>query len=625
MSSKDIKFRDVTCFQKEGLKNVENAVFSARNLIIGENGSGKTRFLKTLEQEKKNRQANKEKVITLYFPEIQAFYKSNVLGTEEVEENEEEIYPYDLLLGEEDSSFFDFLKVIEKDKTAFLTNMMSTLTMKGTRKNNDAKKILKDLNILLSDFIGKEIFIDQTEKQIFVQKGTGECSTRKLPLEEALEEFSPGELMLFYICVFLKLVERKYSKGLILIIDEPELHLHPRALVKMIQRLRKSKSVSELWIASHSLFLVPLFEFEEIVFLKQDTVHCRNSHLYNELYDSLVGLENINLFEFLKSIDNWQYYQFIAECFCLPEAVDKVSVHDEQFQKLAESIKHNMQGEAIQMLDYGAGKCRIWECMQLLPDNDMVKDSVEYTAYEPYPEINMKKMDFRAYEKFEDIRTEKRKFQVIVLMNVLHEIQIDQWYETFENIRSVLMDNGILIFLEVLSLTKGEQPYGDTGYLVLQDEQVKILFDASDIINVRMNAKEKSNCWILTKNQVNKVTENTIQKSIENLREKSYEALKIAFDEKIKFAHESEDKQKKQIAARKYAFLSQQYINAELTLSFLRDGKATKSDLVDKVQGAQEDTGESKSHRYSAVCYINQDNQENTRKPRVLGVKPEFR
>ena len=108
---------------------------------------------------------------------------------------------------------------------------------------------------------------------------------RLLPLKEALTEFSLGELLLFYLSVFLMIIKQNHSEGVVLIIDEPELHLHPHALVKMIQTLKESKNVVELWIASHSLFWVPLFEFEEIVFIDQDTVCNRNSKMYKELFD----------------------------------------------------------------------------------------------------------------------------------------------------------------------------------------------------------------------------------------------------------------------------------------------------------------------------------------------------
>ena len=52
--------------------------------------------------------------------------------------------------------------------------------------------------------------------------------------------------------------------------------------------------------------------------------------MYKQIYDDLVGLEDIGLFEMLKSMDNWEYYQFIVECFCSPTTVNKSNPKDEQ-------------------------------------------------------------------------------------------------------------------------------------------------------------------------------------------------------------------------------------------------------------------------------------------------------
>ncbi len=552
-------------FKKKGLKNVNMSAFSHRNLIIGKNGSGKTRFLKVLEQEKKHK-TQKETVITLYFPEIHAFYNS-----EQSNYQEDAVCPYDLLLEHAESSFYDFLKVMENDKAVFLEDILAVLFMKSTRKKTEAKKVIDELNSLLTEFIGKKIQIDQNEKQIVIAKMEHGSVERLLPFKDALIEFSPGELLLFYLSVFLMIIKQNHPEGIVLIIDEPELHLHPHALVKMIQTLKESENVVELWIASHSLFLVPLFEFEEIIFIDQSTVYSRNSKMYKELFDSLVGLENINQFEFLKSLDNWQYYQFIVECFCLPKAVDKADAKDEQFCKLLDSLRDRMGDKPIQMLDYGAGKCRIWKCMQLLPETDSIKSRLIYTAYEPYPEGNLVG-EFKLYTDFSDIRKEKQQFQAVVLMNVLHEIEITQWKKTFQNIKSVLADDGILILIEVLSLTKGEQPYGNNGYLVLRDEQVKLLFDDIDIESYGVDPKEKSNCWVLTKAQVGNVTQETIQKSLYSLAESSYKDLKKEYHKRIDYARGTADDQHKQIAARNYAFLSQQYINAILARTALMNG-----------------------------------------------------
>ena len=596
MFTQDYRIADSASFQSVGLKNVDKAVFSYRNLIIGKNGSGKTRFLKVLEQEKKRNESKKEIVITLYFSEIQAFYDSLQSKPKEdaAKAPSQEIYPYDLLLEQEECSFYDFLKVMENDRADFLENILFVLSMRGTRKNSDAKKTLEEINLLLTEFIGKRVRIDRD--RILIEKIERDEAARTLPLKEALSEFSPGELMLFYLCVFLVVIKRKHPEGIVLIMDEPELHLHPHALVKMIQTLRKSENIAELWIASHSLFLVPLFAFEEIIFMEQNTVYSRNSRIYSDLYDALVGLENINLFEFLKSLDSWQYYQFIAECFCLPEP-------DEQFCKLLNCIKRGIEYKSIQVLDYGAGKCRIWECMQLLPDSEPGKNRVVYTAYEPYPEADEQR-HFQLYTDFSKLKKDQRKFHAVVLMNVLHEIEGREWEQTFRNIESVLTDDGVLIFLEVLSLTKGEQPYGNNGYLVLQDEQVKILFDDSNIINMRMNPKEKSNCWMVTKKQVGNVTGETVRKSIASLKSCSYHALEKEFKKRIEYAHGTANNREKQISARKYAFLSQQYINALLTASEL----------------------ESREKRTIVTVVRNTDDQESRgdQSIKVTGVKDKF-
>lgn len=569
MYSQDNRISNFTIFETEGISNVEQTIFARHNLIIGKNGSGKTRFLKALEHDKKEH-GEKKIIITLYFPEIQAFYNTDMAVSQEdaSEDLAKEIYPYDLLLRNEDHSFYDFLKIMENDKGNFLENILTALSMKKTRTTAKAKQTIDELNELLLMFLEKKLCMKQDENMIYIEKIVNGSITRRLPLEESLSEFSPGELMLFYLCVFLMTIKQKSAKNVVLIIDEPELHLHPRALVKMVNTLKNFESVSELWIASHSLFLVPLFSFEEIVFMEHGSIISRNSQTYEELYNSLVGLENINVFEFLKSLNDWQYYQFIVECFCRPDAVEKIDIKDEQFCKLLETFKKNKNTEPIQMLDYGAGKFRIWECMQLLPDLQSETNNVIYTAYEPYPSEGDKKR-FKLYTDFKDIYNDKKHFHVVVLMNVLHEIEPDKWAQTFKDIYNILTEDGVLVFLEVLSLTKGEQPYGNSGYLLLQNAQVKLLFNDDKIVNMRKDEKEKSNCWMITKEQVKNVTNETIKDSIESLRNDCYKILNEEFLQKVKYVHKQNDSQEKQMAARKYAFFSQQYINALLALKLI--------------------------------------------------------
>ncbi|MCM1222602.1 MAG: AAA family ATPase [Lachnospiraceae bacterium] len=556
---------EINYYDAIGLSNIQESSFNSQNLIIGKNGSGKTRFLKALEDKIKQKNPS-AKVITLYFPEIQAFFKE-IKNTDEYAETN----AYDYLMGNEKISFIDFLKIIEYDRANFLQEILLSLRFRGYMKANGTE-VLNRLNSNMEAFFEKRISINEKKDTITIDTIKDNKICRSLNVEPALCEFSPGELMLFYLCVFLTLIENNHNEKFILLIDEPELHLHPYALIKLIQQIKECKQISELWIASHSLFLVPLFNFKQILFMDNGSLSDKNSKMYEELYDKLVGLENINIFEFLTSLENWNYYQFIVECYCSPEAISQANIDDEQFQKYLESI-HSIQLERpLEILDYGAGKCRIWECMQLLKNTEKELKNVTYTAFEPYPEENIKR-EFPLYKNYSDIIN--KKFDSIILMNVLHEIPINEWLQTFERIKNCLKDEGVLIFLEVMALTNGEQPYAKNGYLVLGDTQVRKLFNSNNIINLRKTSKEKSNCWIITKQQVSSVTGKSIISSLELLEKECEKKLKDCYLKRIEIAHNNDMKQK-QIAARKYAFLSQQYINVQFALEQILAADTTK-------------------------------------------------
>ncbi len=548
-----------------GIQFNDEIFFSNYNLIIGKNGSGKTRFLRTVEKIKKK--DHYSDVITLFFSEISAFYnnKENDEIVNELVEIEDNIYTFDLLMKLKEISFCDFLKVIENDSGEFLVSIENISRIKSTQKNI-ATKVIKELNQSLQEFLERKIII--ANNNVIIEKKDG----RSLPYKEALSELSPGELMLFYLCVFLIILKNCTDRKLILILDEPELHLHPQALISIIKLLKNSTNISELWIATHSLFLVPLFEFENIVLIDHNSIIPRNGKLYDYLYDMLVGLENNDIFEFFKSIHSWQYYTFIVECFCHPESLYVTNSKDEQFLKFLNIVKSLKQKGTVNILDYGAGKCRIGQLLRLFANDELNSGSITYTAYEPYIEEEIKKelKEFNVCENLAKVEKVFKQYNVIVLMNVLHEIDILKWKEELWNIYNLMSDDGILIFLEVVSLRKGEQPYGNCGYLVLQDDEVKALFDDDCIMNYKNNDDEKSNCWIITKEQVGNIKPESIRESIVKLKQNSLYFLRSEYEKKIKIANSNKKEQSK-IPARKYAFLSQQYINAKIALERLEN------------------------------------------------------
>ena len=379
------------------------------------------------------------------------------------------------------------------------------------------------------------------------------------------------------------------TRQLIIVMDEPELHLHPRALVEFIQWIYQDEKVEGLWVASHSLFLVPLFQFQEVIFFENSSLMPHNSHMYHQLYDDLIGIQYVDIYEFLKSLDNWQYYRFIVECFCLPSPVSKASSKDEQFQKFLKAIPVNAISSPCRILDYGAGKFRIWECLQMLLHERKQVEPFSYEAYEPYPDAETLKVltsnDMLPFPLFQTATNiPENTYDVIVLMNVLHEIDVLEWEETFKIIAKSLNPNGVLLLLEVQTLSYGEQPYGNTGYLVLSNKEVQELFPSCDIECSIKLAGEKSECWIIPRTAVEQISLQNIEKCITCLSNSSKSILEELFVSKVESAKKGNTVQDKtvQLAARKYAFFSQQYINAILAIDRLKKSKNFKGNILNK-------------------------------------------
>lgn len=556
MKLKNSVLKKYDSFSISGLKNADKLKYNNINLIIGENGSGKTRFLKSLQNELTTK-THIDCVVTLYFPEMFEMVDKN--------SNEyDQAYIFDIFKGNIDLDFKDFLKAIENapDKDSFFEDFKNWINTRAIKEKNKAEKSFNEINRIMKELINRQVEINQNG-DIYVCKSLNNVE-RRCTITEAFSfpEMSPGEKILFYFCLFLYFIQNN-ENNYIFIIDEPECHLHPSKLIYLVNKIMSFDFISELWIASHSLFLVPLFEFENIILIEDGTVVGRNSQTYKKIYNALVGNQNIDIFEFLKSIDSWMYYQWIVEMFALPINVDNLDNKDEQFKIINNYCLNKINSnKKLKVLDYGAWKCRIYDCLEMNIDD--VKQNIEYEAFEPYPDPEFK------YNKNIKLYTDckllpKNKYDVIILMNVLHEIPVDEWTGVLNNIGECLIDEGVLIFIEVKNLTHGEQPYGNNGFLILNDEVVKKCFSNAKKISFEEN---KSNAWLIDKLSLIALTKQMVIDAISILKETTKSELKKAYDERIKIA-KTKQKENIEIHARKYAFISQQYINSEFAIELL--------------------------------------------------------
>ncbi len=558
---------DQKTFLAHHIMNADEISYSDVNLVIGENGAGKTRFLKAIEDLKTQRSKDDPVTVTLYFPEISPHIFEHTIVDNDVDlEQEKNPYVFDLLHGNIDINYCDFLKVVEQaeDRCNFIKGFFGLAKIKAPAERKKAYAALDKFNKIFQELVNRRFEEDKNE--IIVNKYFNNEVVHTCTLEDAFmaTEISPGELMLFYFTLFLFFIETTSNKKLVVIIDEPEQHLHPQKQIFLMNLLLESESISEVWVATHSLFLVPLFDFESIVLVENSRVLRRNSSIYKNAFNCLVGLENIDVFEFLKSIESWQFYKFILECFYSPDVIEHTNSNNEQFVRTITKLRDIQKDRPLEVLDFGAGKCRIWDSFKSEYENSNGNLQLNYFAYEPKPDRKYQ-YDSKIMLVTEESKLTKYygKFDVVILMNVLHEIPLEDWENTFKLIRNLLNVNGVLIFLEVKNLSRGEQPYGNNGFLVLGDKQVEILFDEVGIGS--FDDEEKSNLWTIDKDSLTRISNKRIVSCIESLKLSAEKTLKIEFDNRINAAH-SKSKFSPDITARKYAYLSQLYLNCKFAL-----------------------------------------------------------
>lgn len=556
-------------FLKYGIVNSEILNLKRYNIIIGKNGAGKTRLLKALRD---GLMCENMAIVYAYFPDMHANFG---LG---LSEEKYEVPLYEMIFEGESIELGDFIQYIEQHGYDFLIELLRDIDKYSRYKKSIRKKraeiVRDDLNEILGILVDRQL---KFESEIIVKSNSYEIEKN---LKEDLEQMSPGELALFYLSILLVIIKynKSESQKLAVLLDEPELHLHPRALISFVDYLKRTETIEICCIATHSIFLIPLFDFYEIIHIEKGEVQAYNSKLYSDIFDSIIG-ENERLSDFLVSRDMWKYYQFVAECFYLPAVVEKVDTKDEQFLKFLTYIKSiGIMRKNITILDFGAGGGRLGKTINAMGKSEnYIRRKIIYFYYDRYQEKPVD-LDCKEFGSIDEIQTNNKRFNCVILMNVLHEIDIKEWEKTFFDIYQILEDDGYLLIFEVITLLHGEQPYGDNGYILLGEEQIRELFFDSDIGMINLKDTDKTRMFIIPKTTVKNVSRKTIFNALKSLRRSLYNELREQYLYRKRVAHDKEKSSQQVI--KNYGFLSQHYLNSLFAIETLQEEKEAKKEIV---------------------------------------------
>ena len=378
-------------------------------------------------------------------------------------------------------------------------------------------------------------------------------------------EFSNGEKILFSYAILFFLIEQSQKiniKESILIIDEPELHLHADCEIDLINKLREVISEKgQLIIATHSINILSTLKYEEIFVVKDGEIFHPSSKSFALSLSELIPMEEKvdRLSDLLYSIDNLSFVNFVSQCFSEPEAIKLIKEDDLQLASIKNMIKtkKNINSQML-FLDFGAGRGRILK--GLLSDNGIFP-KLKYNALEPKKECHSELTELGITKLYSDyIELPDNTFDFILLSNVLHEIPVTSWEITLNKVISSLKDNGSLMIVEPRTLFKGEKIDG-SGFIVLSEEEIQILFKLPNNLQsfYTEDSKEKITAVMIQKSDLTNTDNESIKNALIKLQENS---LKNAEE----LMSNQEDTADKYAYGRKMAFYSMQSINAQICL-----------------------------------------------------------
>lgn len=306
-----------------------------------------------------------------------------------------------------------------------------------------------------------------------IQRSFGDATIFGKPLAEA--GLSDGQKVLIQLAVALHAQKGKLDNTVFLL-DEPENHLHPSALIEFLDSLEAAAKNSQLWIATHSVpLLAHIANKEAMSIWYVEDGHVSNAGSKPEkVLRGLLGndeqIDNLNTFTALPA--QYAAISFAAECLTSPKVIGVVA-GDPQIAQIGSVLSFDANAQ-ISLLDFGAGKSRLLsglvECAAAQEKN--LKDCLNYFAFDSNPvdrEYGLASIEsvygsdtnrhFLTVDSYFESKDDAI-MDVVVMCNVLHEIPPNEWlnlFSVYSLIVRSLKNTGYLLVVEDQRIPTGEK------------------------------------------------------------------------------------------------------------------------------------------------------------------------
>lgn len=381
------------------------------------------------------------------------------------------------------------------------------------------------LQSIIKSFIGTEIGWNKDGYSTLFGK----------PIAQA--QLSAGQRVLLQLCVAI-FAQGGNLSNYIIFMDEPENHLHPSAVIDLLDTIKKHNPNGQIWIATHSIPLLSHFDASSLWFVEDGVV--KHSGKKPELVlRSLLGDDDRiqKLRDFTSLPSELARNRFTFECLCPPQVVETDS-SDPQSKQLNEQLKVIWNNKSsINLLDFGAGKGRMIANLSDYPT--VSKETLNYHAFEPFDTdkddclkniaLCYEDTENRYHTSIENLRTKvgEHYFDVVVLSNVLHEIPHSQWHSIFSKIKQLLKSDGYLLLIEDCLIPIGELPHSN-GFIVFNTLHLMKLFNITPTEtnfithDARFNSLEQRGrlmAHLIPQSYLSNISTDTIKEALKELKE----------------------------------------------------------------------------------------------------------
>lgn len=437
----------------------------------------------------------------------------------------------------------------------------------------------QEKNVASSDYDNFCSLVKTLLGESLVRDLNGEPTLFGKPISDAL--LSDGQKIILQLCVALH-AQKSELANTVFILDEPENHLHPSAVIDLLKKLYELAQTTQIWVATHSIpLLAYIASVEPMSIWYVDEGKVANAGRNPKIVlDSLLGDEDriAQLYAFTGLPAQLAAVNYASESLLPPQVIVKGD-KDPQVNQIEKLIQKVAKSNIVNLLDYGAGKGRLLQGLaaSLAEARKKVDTSISYFAFDLY-NVDKEECLKTISESYQDSKSryfnddneffsskDEKSIDVVVMCNVLHEIPPKKWLPIFSVnglISRALKDDGYLLIVEDQRIPVGEKAH-DYGFLVLDTSQLKLLFGIteaemkSDLFYAddrRGDGRLKAH--LISKSLLNRITSDTRKAALTQLCESAKQNIQKQMVNEPSYAN-----------GQIYAFWLQQFANSSLFLT----------------------------------------------------------